>query len=327
MHRKKFIQQLALTGLSFSCIKSFAFQPTHPAKSKSVKIGWITDVHHGYCKDASSRLEHFIKHANRANLDMIIQGGDFCHPTTEAKAFMGIWNDFKGDKYHVLGNHDMDKGSKQDVMEIWGMEKPYYSFDKGDFRFFVLDCNHILQDGKYIDYEKSNYYIDSNKRDLIDPKQIEWLRNSLSETEKQCVIISHQSFDDVWTGYTVPNKMDVRKVIDEANKNSKNQKVIACFCGHHHLDNHMVINDVHYFHINSASYYYAGEGYGSDGGMAMYTDPLYCFVTIDPKGKIIIEGREGQFVSPTPTEKNHPQAARITARIEGKEVGFNTNEK
>lgn len=281
-------------------------------------MGWITDVHHGYCVDADKRLSAFIDEAGQRKLDFIIQGGDFCHPTKEAAAFMNTWNSFKGDKYHVLGNHDMDKGTKKDIMDLWGMEKPYYSFDKGDFHFVVMDCNHILDNGKYVDYAKANFYIDGSRRDLVNPEQIEWLRADLRGARKQTVIISHQSFDDVWTGYTVPNKMEVRKVIDEANSESEKPKVIACFCGHHHLDHHMEINGVHYFHINSASYYYVGDGFGSDGAKAMYADPLYCFVTFDPAGTITIEGRGSRFVSPTPADKGYANASKITASIQNR---------
>lgn len=320
MHRKHFIRQLAMAGLSIPVAKTFGFDPAELSFKKPVTIGWITDVHHGYCRDAEKRLEIFIKEANEKKPDFIIQGGDFCHPTAEASTFMKIWEGFKGKKYHVLGNHDMDKGSKRDIMDLWQMEKPYYGFDKGDFHFIVMDCNYILKEGKYQDYVKANFYIDPPSRDLVNPEQIDWLTQEIKNTKKQCIIISHQAFDELWTGNTVPNRLAIRKVIDDANADSKYKKVIACFCGHHHVDHHMVLNGVHYFQINSASYYYAGDGFGSDGGMAMYSDPLYCFVTIDPAGGITIEGKEGHFISPTPTEKNHPDARMITASIKNRAI-------
>ena len=318
MQRRRFIRGISAAAAGAFISRSYAFVPYSSEKKKALKVGWITDVHHGYCVDADKRLSAFINEAGQRKLDFIIQGGDFCHPTKEADAFMNTWNSFKGDKYHVLGNHDMDKGTKKDIMDLWGMAKPYYSFDRGDFHFVVMDCNHILDNGKYVDYAKANFYIDGSRRDLVDPEQIEWLREDLQNTKKQTVIISHQSFDDVWTGYTVPNKMEVRKVIDEANSGFVKPKVIACFCGHHHLDHHMEINDVHYFHINSASYYYVGDGFGSDGAKAMYADPLFCFVTFDPAGTIAIEGRGSRFVSPTPADKGYANASKITASIQNR---------
>lgn len=320
MQRRKFIRGISAVAAGSFFSRSYAFVPHSTGGDQPLTIGWITDVHHGYCADADQRLETFIASANQKKPGFIIQGGDFCHPTAEAGKFMDRWNGFKGPKYHVLGNHDMDKGTKKQIMDLWGMEKPYYSFDQGDFHFVVMDCNYILADGKYIDYANANFYIDGSRRDLVHPEQIEWLRADLQKAKKPCVIISHQSFDDVWTGYTVPNKLDVRKVIDEVNAASKSPKVIACFCGHHHLDHHMVINGVHYFHINSSSYYYVGDGFGSDGAKAMYADPLFCFVTLDPAGQISIEGRSSHFMSPTPAEKGYGNASRLTASIQDRRI-------
>ena len=322
MQRRRFIQGISTLAAGALVSKSFAFVPYSNAKKKPTRIGWITDLHHGYAADAEQRLTTFIAEANRVGPDFIIQGGDFCHPTPEAASFLKTWNGFSGPKYHVLGNHDMDKGNKQQIMELWGMDKPYYSFDQSDFHFVVMDCNYILDGGNYVDYDKANFYIDGSRRDLVNPEQIEWLREDLRKTKKQTIIISHQSFDDVWTGYTVPNKLKVRAVIDAANRASKRPKVIACFCGHHHLDHHMQINGVHYFHINSASYYYVGDGFGSDGSKAMYADPVYCFVEIDPVGMITIKGRTSRFVSPTPAEKGYVHAAKITASIEDKVIRY-----
>ncbi len=322
--RRNFIANasLAAAGLGLGGLRTFAFTPAKSNNDKPVSIGWITDLHHGFCKDAEQRLKVFIHEASNRKLDFILQGGDFCHPTEEAKKFVEVWNQYKGEKYHVLGNHDMDLGTKQQVMRLWGMKEKYYSFDKGGFHFVVLDCNHILKDGEYADYAKSNYYIDQQNRDLINPEQIEWLKEDLAKTNKQTFIISHQAFDEIWDGWSVPNRHLVRRVIDDANNSTDFQKVIACFCGHHHVDDYSYINKVHFFQMNSASYYYVGEGYGSDGSRATYQDPLFAFVTIDPSGKIIIEGKESIFVSPTPSEKKHPDAPRLSASITNKRELF-----
>jgi hypothetical protein len=65
-----------------------------------------------------------------------------------------------------------------------------------------------------------------------------------------------------------------------------------------------------------------GDGFGSDGSKAMYADPVYCFVEIDPVGMITIKGRTSRFVSPTPAEKGYVHAAKITASIEDKVIRY-----
>ncbi|MCH5599016.1 hypothetical protein [Niabella ginsengisoli] len=74
--------------------------------------------------------------------------------------------------------------------------------------------------------------------------------------------------------------------------------------------------------MNSASFYYTGDGFGSEGPRAWYKDPLYAFVTIEPSGQIIIEGKQSQFMSPTPTDKKHPDAPRLSASISNRKESF-----
>ena len=323
--RRKFMAKMGLGTLALGMgnVGAYAFAPKNEiTKKDKVNIGFITDVHHGFCADGLERLQVFIKEASSRKLDFIIQGGDFCFATEEAQECMDLWNTYKGEKYHVLGNHDMDKVTKKEAMDFFGMESNYYSFDKGDFHFVVMDGNYILKDGRYEDYGNANFYIDQQNRSLVNPEQIEWLREDLEKTDKQTIIISHQAFDEIWDGWSSPSRFEVRKVIDDANNRTDYQKVIACFCGHHHVDDHSYINNVHYFQMNSASYFYVGEGYGSDGSRAMYEDSIFAFLTLDPSGKISIEGRKSQFVRPTPMEKGHPDAPRLSASISDRSVGF-----
>lgn len=320
-NRRQFLKNTSFAA-SLLCIPEISFSSSITTKGKSVTFGLITDVHHGYATDAQPRLESFIIEAAKQKPDFIIQCGDFCHPNAEAKPFLNLWNSFKGEKFHVLGNHDMDHGTKENIMDFWGLKNRYYSFDRGNFHFIVLDGNYLLKDGQYVEYEKGNYFKSIKSRDYINPEQIEWLKSDLAATDKQCIIFSHQSIGEIWGGYCVPNRHDVRKVIDDANNRPDFQKVIACFSGHHHVDDHSIINKVHYFQMNSASYYYAGEGFGSEGGKSMYKDTLYAFVSVDTSGKIEIKGRQSHLVSPTPTEKKHPDAARITAKISDWKVPF-----
>ena len=323
--RRKFIANLGkgAMAMGLGTSGSFAFAPKDKLSAKSeVKIGFITDVHHGYCSDALDRLNVFIKEASSRKLDFIVQGGDFCYATKEAQECIDLWNSYKGEKYHVLGNHDMDKVSKKEAMEFFGMDKNYYSFDKGDFHFVVMDGNYILKDGEYKDYGHANFYIEQQNRSLVNPEQIEWLKQDLEKTDKQTIIISHQAFDEIWDGWSSPSRFAVRKVINDANNRTDYQKVIACFCGHHHVDDHSYINNVHYFQMNSASYFYVGDGFGSDGSKAMYKDSIFAFLSIDPSGHISIEGRQSQFVKPTPLEKGHPDAPRLSASISDRSVDF-----
>lgn len=285
----------------------------------TVRIGLIADPHHGLAPDALSRLDAFMDSMNRAKPDALIQLGDFCHPpraVPEAKDFLKIWNQFRGPKYHVIGNHDLDNArEKQEVLDCWQLKQPYYSFDIGPVHIAVLDCNFVLEDKKYLDWKPGQRY-----QNHVHPEQAEWLESDLIITKKPTIILSHQALDEVWYGGRVPNRLVIRNVIDRVHRREKRQKVLACLCGHHHLDHYSTIDRVPYLHINSASYFWVGEEYGR---MAAYRDPLFALMTIDLfDGTLRILGRESVFNAPSPSDRDYPDAARISASIRNRLIRF-----
>lgn len=281
-----------LLSLATSCRPRTAGQPQQPER-QIVTAGIITDVHGGTQKDAPQRLQAFIDRAVKEKPDFIIQLGDLTHGK-DMDVMLDIWNSYPGPKYHVIGNHELDYAGKEEILVRQDMPGKYYSFDVGPFHFVVLDCNYILDNGEYKDFDHANYYIKKGLRDLISPQQIEWLKKDIAATAKPVVIFSHQGFDELWDGNTVPNRLPVREIVREANKLAgDSNKVIAFFCGHHHVDSYSRIEGVHYFQMNSASGFWGG---------ADYKDPLFAFVTFDNTNRTItVNGMESEFIPHTPT--------------------------
>lgn len=312
----KYLVYLLLTLILFSC-----------QKSQTIKFAVCTDVHQDLIHDATDRLSDFVTSANENKAEYIIQLGDFCMPYEKNEAFLNVWNSFDGSKYHVLGNHDMDVSPKIVTQDFWGMEKPYYSFDQGNFHFVVLDPNYFKNGDNVVSYSNGNYYSHSEGRAYIPKSQLAWLREDLSNTDKQTIVFSHQSLEH-WGG--VKNKEEVWEVFAEANKKSK--KVIACFCGHDHQDRHAEIEGVHYIGLNSTSYAWVGSKMEHSGRFSKaiekkysnlkYTLPyqksVFALVEIDSEGTIKIEGIQSDFIQPGPEElgvTEHSYSAKITNRI------------
>ena len=134
----------------------------------------------------------------------------------------------------------------------------------------------------------------------------------------------------------VANMAKVRSVLEEANAEAGFQKVLACFCGHHHTDYHTLINGIYYIQINSASYRWVGGDYKVKRFSTAlhqqykwleytipYREPLYTFITIAPKGFLTIESKQSSFVGPGPEQMGMPQQAEndpIVPFISGKEL-------
>lgn len=304
-------------------------------ENKIVRFGVCTDVHKDVMHDADQRLQVFVSEMNEKDVDFIIQMGDFCQPQEYNVSFLSIWNSFEGPAYHVLGNHDMDddtggRFTRDETVAYYDMPSKYYSFDKQRFHFVVLDGNDRT------DPPQPGY------AHFIGEEQQDWLREDLAATGLPVIIFSHQSLEDA---EGVENADEIRKILEDANRQSKKKKVIASFSGHHHIDYTKAINGIYYIQINSMSYQWLGgdylqvryskeidEKYPYIKYTAPYKDPLFALVEIDSKGIIRIKGRESTWVGPSPWELGSPETHReqTVPRITSQELKFKykaTNEK
>jgi calcineurin-like phosphoesterase family protein len=334
MRRRKFIENLGM-GAAASLIPTtlVSFTPGNllDIKVDPLIIGIVSDVHKDLMPDADQRLETFINQARDRKVDFIIQMGDFCFGETKNKGFLNIWESYKGPKYHVLGNHDMDMNSKEEMLDFWAMPKTYYSYDFGNYHFVVLDANFLYQDGKYIDYTHANFYVDSKLRTFINEEQIEWFKADMEATNLPTVVFSHQS---LWHG--VKNRLMLQRIME-----THKEKVICSLNGHNHTDYHFKKNQIDYIGINSMSYQWVSgkyksterfpkrfyKEYGNLPHIAGYKDPLYAFATIRPSGFMKIEGVKSDWMYPSPYdlgmpkkkegESNTPQISDFNVEFQG----------
>ena len=314
MNRRHFLE-VCLCSLAITTVKAKGMNGKLPLLAeKPVTFGVISDVHQDIAHDAPERLTAFLKEAERRQVDFIIELGDFCFAKEENRSFVALWNQYSGEKHHVLGNHDMDVCTKEEYMQFIGLEKRYYSFDKGGFHFVVLDPNNLCVDGKYTPYAHGNFYVDITQRDHVDPEQLAWLEADLKATDKHCILFSHECFEN-----TVQNRDKIQQILEEENRRCGFKKVIAAFSGHDHTNYVREIGGISYIQINSASNQWVGEKYACPERFSEeinrrrpslqytvpYKDSLFAFVTLG-EGRLEMEGRESSFIPPTPQDLHIP---------------------
>ena len=310
-HLKKLLAGLAVAVVLFG-VNGITIA-ADPLESKPVTFAVGTDIHKDIMHDADQRLKAFVEAAAKSKVDFIIELGDFCQPKKANQGFLDIWNSFKGPRYHVLGNHDMDGGFKREqTVAFMGMPAQHYSFDAGGWHFVVLDGNDP-------DVPKRSGYCSR-----IGAEQLEWLKADLKKTAKPTVLFSHQG-----AGASLRNAPEVRAVLETANREAGRTKVVAAFCGHDHIDLVTTINGIHYVTVNSMSNNWLGEKftcvrYGKEIDArhpyikytAPYKDPLFAIVTLEP-GKITIKGVESEWVGPSPRDLKHPGSLADTPEKTG----------
>ena len=325
--RRVFLQEagLALTSFCFAWSLAAATRAT----LKPVRFGLCADPHKDVMHDADERLRVFVDAARRHRAEFVLQMGDFCRPYEKNRSFLKVWEGFPGPRHHMLGNHDNDGGfAWQQVLDFWGMERRYYAFDQGGWHFVVLDGNETKPAKPAPGYPR-----------YVGAQQLAWLEEDLRQTAAPTLVFSHQSLEDE---EGVENRAEVRAVLEKANVSAGWRKVGVCLSGHHHIDFQTEINGIQYLQINSMSYSWLGEKYRhvryspevdkafpSIKYTVPYQDALFALCTLEPQGRMSMQGVRSQFVGPSPWDLGMPEQKatsrdrdRLTPRISDRQLAL-----
>lgn len=227
-----------------------------------LRAGLVSDTHYADREPAGTRyygeslvkLRECVDRMNGERVDLMMHLGDFKDEDPEpdeartlryVRDLEAVYAKFKGPRYHLLGNHDVDSIGKEQFLrdvENTGIdpEATFYAFDRGGVRFVVLDAN-FRQDGT--PYHKGNF---DWKDTAIPDDQLRWLKADLSQTDKPALVFVHQLLDPGQTEeHRVKNASAVREVL-EASGN-----VLAVFQGHQHSGGYNRVNGIHYYTIKA----------------------------------------------------------------------------
>lgn len=278
-----------------------------------IKFAVFTDLHYDHVPDGLERVESFATNIKNADVDFVIELGDFCSPKEENQVLIDILDSIGKPHYHLIGNHDSDVFSKEEVIKFLNMDNNFYSFKYGKVKFIALDTCFIKNNNEYQPYSKKNYEKTVSIYPVLPDYEIEWLENQLSDDSEYFVIFSHHSFENEFAKRGVYNREEVRNLINSVNEQGK--KVLLCINGHDHGDSLKKIGQTFYFGLNSMSYIWFGPQYEhfcySDEihkkypflkDLVLYKEGLHCIITIDENGGIEIQGMEGNYQNVTPKE-------------------------
>ena len=214
----------------------------------SLRVGLVTDLHHADKPSAGSRhyretlgkLAEAATQFEKDRADFIVELGDLIDAAdtveTEQRYLKEINREFcaiSKDRHYVLGNHCVDTLTKAEFLGGVEQKESYYSFDRGDFHFVVLDAC-FRNDGEPYG-RKNSKWNDAN----IPAAELEWLQADLKSTDRKTVVFAHQRLD-VSNDHGVKNCPEVRRVLEDSGK------VLAVLQGHSHQNDLKDIGGIHY---------------------------------------------------------------------------------
>jgi predicted phosphodiesterase len=230
-----------IAAISFSCAPPKS--PAEEGVGAAVRFGLVTDSHYADTEARGSRpyreslgkMREAVERLNGEKLDFLVELGDFkdqddppdpARTLAYLKTIESVFSEFRGPRYHVLGNHDLDSLSKSRFLKAARntdvpKDRSYYNFGVKGVRFFVLDAN-FKSDGEA--YDRGNFeWADAN----VPAEELAWLEKTLAASPSPAVVFIHQQLDGEGA-YFVKNAPAVRKVLEESGK------VLAVFQGHRH---------------------------------------------------------------------------------------------
>jgi len=259
------------------------------SKSKSVlRVAHITDVHIRPEEGAPARFQKCLEEIKRHRVDFFLNGGDSIFAADysditrdRVNELWKLWyettqpiRDFE--MYSCLGNHDMwwaapDKHDmmygKDYVVKQLGMPARYYSFNKKNWHFIILDSN-------------------NENAGVLDQTQRDWLEKDLESLPRHTPVIclSHYPILAVCTHVAGGNHTDASYITDLFYKHR--DKKIYCLSGHIHLQDDAEYNGVQYFCNGSMSGFWWGKGDKESAGSGYYkqTPPGYAILDLFEDG-------------------------------------------
>jgi alkaline phosphatase len=265
---------------------SLAASRLYSARSP-LRFGVVTDVHYAdrlrvgtrYYRLGLSKLASVVNRMNSEGVAFLVELGDLkdedVNPSEEStlaflrsieKTFQG----FRGPRYHVLGNHDMDGITKEQFQSIavnTGIDRgrTWYSFDRGGYHFVVLDANFRSD---MTPYSRGDFdWRDAN----IPPAQVDWLASDLRGASRPAVVFVHQRLDEAGPE-AIGNRVAVRRALKESGK------VVLVLQGHVHRGDYQQIDGIHYYTLVASV-----EGDNP-------TDDTCAVVQIRPDGSAVVIG-------------------------------------
>lgn len=242
--------------------------PDAPPPEAPITFGVIADAQYCNC-DPNLDLDRYYRSApeklgaaaetiSAAHPAFTVHLGDFIEKDFASfDTMIPLYQQIEGPAYYALGNHDfsVDSARIEDVPERLGVERRYYDFSYGSWRFVVLDGNDLsfyaTRAGSQKRQEAEAMYQALVDRGAINAKtwnggmseqQLAWLEETLQEASQageQVVLFSHfpvypKNEHNLW------NANEVVLLLESYNN------VAAYMNGHNHAGNYGEKEGIHY---------------------------------------------------------------------------------
>jgi predicted phosphodiesterase len=226
-----------------------------------MRFGIITDIHFTVGQDETALRENILGWQKNST-DFAVQLGDLIagnprKAKAELQQAKAVLDTYPGTVRHVIGNHCLAVPEEYLLMTL-GMQKPYYSFTVGGYRFIVLHGMDISVLSRLETPEELEMLREFLARPgfqeycgAVGNRQKAWLDNSLEMAGRkgeEVIILCHfpllPETTDLKHGLLWNHSEITCAVLSSP-------AVKACFSGHYHHGAHAVMEGIHFIVLPS----------------------------------------------------------------------------
>lgn len=251
--------------------------------------------------DSPARLAAILARADKEKVAFVIQLGDFLHDREKNGWLADRYLSAPLPVYSGLGNHDTDRMTVEENLAMYHMENNYYFFDRGGYRFLVLDPNYDFDGTEYRHFSPG--LARHCSRGFLPPEQLAWMEKTLRESPYPCVLFSHESAE---RSDGICNRDEAWKIISAVHRETA-VRVLLWVSGHYHCDGFSVVNDVCCLDLNSVSYHWTDpenhcfteEEYRKTSLLRhclRYDTALSAVITLNGTESLSVAGTDGKFL-------------------------------
>lgn len=233
---------------SFGVIADPQYAPVPPRRTR-------------YYANSLWKLSEAITELNGKDLQFVVTLGDIIDRHWESyDHVLPLYDGLKHDHFFILGNHDFEVAADYlgSVLRITGLERAYYDFKGGDYRFIVIDGNDISLFANPKDSPKHNLAVErlaaltaANALNAqpwnggLSEEQFVWLKSTMDAAQgagEKIVIFGHypvypENEHNMW---------DYQRFIELV---SGYPNFVAYLDGHNHAGNYGELSGKHFVNL------------------------------------------------------------------------------
>lgn len=268
MINRRSLMQLSGAAALVTQFGGFAGRPARAQGAPAFKFGIIADPQYApfppkpngtrYYANSLWKLDEAVKALNSEELQFVSTLGDIIDRHWESyNDILPIYDQLKHEHFFVLGNHDFEVAQDylRSVVRNVGLERAYYDFKGGGYRFLIIDGNDVstfappvsdprrdlaaerlakLTEAKAINAQSWN--------GSLSDEQFTWIEKTLGEAKtagERVIVLGHYPVFPA----NEHNLWDSERIVELL---TSHDNFVAYFNGHNHAGNYGEIGGRHF---------------------------------------------------------------------------------